>query len=101
MSALGRVGHHSAWCRCLCRVWLVASLQHVAEGCEGIRPQRPFPVPSRFQLFAFDPNTRSCELLFSPSGGGLDEASLSAEERLRRERLRERGLVRPASHMLT
>lgn len=46
------------------------------------------------QLFAFDPASRNCELLYSPSGGGVDEASLTPEERLRRERLRERGLVR-------
>nr|XP_017228171.1 PREDICTED: dipeptidyl aminopeptidase 4-like isoform X2 [Daucus carota subsp. sativus]XP_017228172.1 PREDICTED: dipeptidyl aminopeptidase 4-like isoform X2 [Daucus carota subsp. sativus] len=43
-------------------------------------------------LFSFDPTTGKQDLLFNPPGGGLDEDNLSAEEKLRRERLRERGL---------
>lgn len=43
-------------------------------------------------LFSFDPITGKQELLFNPPDGGLDEDNLSAEEKLRRERLRERGL---------
>lgn len=43
-------------------------------------------------LFSFDPTTGKQELLFNPPDGGLDEDNLSAEEKLRRERLRERGL---------
>lgn len=44
------------------------------------------------KVFAFD--LRSCkqELLFSPPDGGLDESNISPEEKLRRERSRERGL---------
>ncbi|KAL7106916.1 hypothetical protein ACP275_06G021900 [Erythranthe tilingii] len=44
------------------------------------------------KLFTFDPKTGKHELFFSPPDGGLDENNLSAEEKLRRERLRERGL---------
>jgi dipeptidyl-peptidase-4 len=44
------------------------------------------------QLFAFDPATRACTNLLSPPGGGVNEGSLSHEEKLRRERARERGL---------
>ncbi|KAJ3692290.1 hypothetical protein LUZ60_012640 [Juncus effusus] len=44
-------------------------------------------------VFTFDPASRRQELVFGPpQGGGLDEGSLSVEERLRRERARERGL---------
>lgn len=45
------------------------------------------------KIFAFDIVNRRQELIFSPpEGGGLDETNLSAEEKLRRERSRERGL---------
>ncbi|CAA0812995.1 prolyl oligopeptidase family protein [Striga hermonthica] len=45
------------------------------------------------KLFLFDTKSGNHELFFSPpDGGGLDEDNLSAEEKLRRERLRERGL---------
>lgn len=45
------------------------------------------------KIFAFDIANRRQELIFSPpDGGGLDESNLSAEEKLRRERSRERGL---------
>lgn len=44
------------------------------------------------KLFVFDPKSGKHELFFSPPDGGLDENNLSAEEKLRRERLRERGL---------
>uniref|UniRef100_A0A1D1ZB44 Dipeptidyl peptidase 9 n=1 Tax=Anthurium amnicola TaxID=1678845 RepID=A0A1D1ZB44_9ARAE len=45
------------------------------------------------KVYAFDPANRRQELVFSPpDGGGLDESNLSAEEKLRRERSRERGL---------
>ncbi|GFP81110.1 dipeptidyl peptidase 8 [Phtheirospermum japonicum] len=44
------------------------------------------------KLFVFDPKSGKHELFFSPPDGGLDEDNLSAEETLRRERLRERGL---------
>jgi dipeptidyl-peptidase-4 len=45
------------------------------------------------QLFAYDPATRRvASLLAPPPGGGVDEATLSHEEVLRRERARERGL---------
>ncbi|KAL2550757.1 prolyl oligopeptidase family protein [Forsythia ovata] len=44
------------------------------------------------KVFVFDPNSRKHELCFSPPDGGLDENNLSAEEKLRRERSRERGL---------
>ena len=43
-------------------------------------------------LFVFDPKIGKRELFFRPPDGGLDENNLSAEEKLRRERLRERGL---------
>lgn len=43
-------------------------------------------------LFVFDPATGNQELIFSPPDGGLDEDNLSPEEKLRRERVRERGL---------
>ncbi|XP_031269248.1 uncharacterized protein LOC116127754 [Pistacia vera] len=43
-------------------------------------------------VFAFDLHTGKQELLFSPPDGGLDESNISPEEKLRRERLRERGL---------
>ncbi|WVZ76796.1 hypothetical protein U9M48_024729 [Paspalum notatum var. saurae] len=45
------------------------------------------------KVFIFDTTQRRQELLFGPpDGGGLEEGNLSAEERLRRERARERGL---------
>ncbi|KAG8663151.1 hypothetical protein MANES_01G183000v8 [Manihot esculenta] len=44
------------------------------------------------KVFAFDPKTGKQELLFSPLDGGLDESNISPEEKLRRERSRERGL---------
>ncbi|KAJ7959345.1 Dipeptidyl peptidase [Quillaja saponaria] len=44
------------------------------------------------RVFAFDLKTCKQELLFSPPDGGLDESNISPEEKLRRERLRERGL---------
>ncbi|XP_015934351.1 uncharacterized protein LOC107460501 [Arachis duranensis] len=44
------------------------------------------------KVFAYDLKTNKQELLFSPPDGGLDESNISAEEKLRRERLRERGL---------
>ncbi|KQJ94456.1 uncharacterized protein LOC100822560 [Brachypodium distachyon] len=45
------------------------------------------------KVFTLDPGQRRQELLFAPpDGGGLEEGNLSAEERLRRERSRERGL---------
>ncbi|KAG8381141.1 hypothetical protein BUALT_Bualt06G0091600 [Buddleja alternifolia] len=44
------------------------------------------------KLFVFDPKSGKRDLFFSPPDGGLDENNLSAEEKLRRERLRERGL---------
>ncbi|XP_047340915.1 dipeptidyl aminopeptidase 4 [Impatiens glandulifera] len=44
------------------------------------------------KLFVFDLNTHNHELLFSPPHGGLDESNISSEEKLRRERFRERGL---------
>ncbi|XP_038986144.1 dipeptidyl aminopeptidase 4-like [Phoenix dactylifera] len=45
------------------------------------------------KVYAFDIASRRQDLIFSPpDGGGLDESNLSAEEKLRRERSRERGL---------
>ncbi|KAL6541505.1 hypothetical protein OROGR_010991 [Orobanche gracilis] len=44
------------------------------------------------KLFVFDLKSGKHDLFFSPPDGGLDEDNLSAEEKLRRERLRERGL---------
>ncbi|KAA8540038.1 hypothetical protein F0562_026730 [Nyssa sinensis] len=44
------------------------------------------------KVFAFDLKTCNQELFFSPPDGGLDESNISAEEKLRRERSRERGL---------
>ncbi|KAG6519034.1 hypothetical protein ZIOFF_022523 [Zingiber officinale] len=45
------------------------------------------------KVFAFDVASRRQELVFClPDGGGLDENNLLAEEKLRRERSRERGL---------
>ncbi|KAM7273057.1 hypothetical protein ACFE04_027721 [Oxalis oulophora] len=43
-------------------------------------------------VFGFDINQRKQEVLFSPLDAGLDENNISPEEKLRRERLRERGL---------
>lgn len=44
------------------------------------------------KVFAFNLKTCKQELLFSTPDGGLDESNISSEEKLRRERLRERGL---------
>ncbi|KAG6543978.1 hypothetical protein Mapa_014602 [Marchantia paleacea] len=44
------------------------------------------------KIFAFDPVLRQQRLLVTPPGGGVDEGNLSTAEKLRRERLRERGL---------
>ncbi|VFQ99248.1 unnamed protein product [Cuscuta campestris] len=44
------------------------------------------------KIYVFDLKNGRQEMLFSPSDGGLDENNISAEEKLRRERLRERGL---------
>ncbi|KAF2291891.1 hypothetical protein GH714_036013 [Hevea brasiliensis] len=44
------------------------------------------------KVFAFDLKTGKQELFFSPLDGGLDESNISPEEKLRRERSRERGL---------
>ncbi|KAI4307112.1 hypothetical protein L6164_030332 [Bauhinia variegata] len=44
------------------------------------------------RVFAFDLRNNKQELLFSPPDGGLDEGNISLEEKLWRERLRERGL---------
>lgn len=44
------------------------------------------------KVFTFDPASKRQEMVFAPPGGGLDEGSLSVEEKLRRERARERGL---------
>lgn len=47
----------------------------------------------RRKVYAFDLSSRQHELVFGPpDGGGLDESNLSEEEKLRRERSRERGL---------
>ncbi|XP_058749634.1 uncharacterized protein LOC131622606 [Vicia villosa] len=43
-------------------------------------------------IFTYDVKSNKQELLFSPPDGGLDESNISPEEKLRRERLRERGL---------
>eukprot|EP00898_Chlorokybus_atmophyticus_P001977 jgi/Chlat1/2780/Chrsp187S02948 len=44
------------------------------------------------KLYSFDPVTGEQRLLASPPGGGVEEGNISIAERLRRERLRERGL---------
>ncbi|MEZ4452033.1 MAG: DPP IV N-terminal domain-containing protein [Nannocystaceae bacterium] len=44
------------------------------------------------QLYVYDPNTGSERLLIEPPAGGETEENLSIEEKLRRERQRERGL---------
>ncbi|XP_050387775.1 uncharacterized protein LOC126804055 isoform X2 [Argentina anserina] len=44
------------------------------------------------KVYAFDLKSCNEKLCFSPPDGGLDESNISAEEKLRRERLRERGL---------
>ncbi|GJP30639.1 hypothetical protein CLOM_g4174 [Closterium sp. NIES-68] len=44
------------------------------------------------KLFAYDLKTCQQKLLVAPPGGGVDEGNLSMEEKLRRERQRERGL---------
>lgn len=44
------------------------------------------------KVFAFDLNAVKQDLFFSPPDGGLDESNISPDEKLRRERSRERGL---------
>ncbi|KAJ8771300.1 hypothetical protein K2173_026477 [Erythroxylum novogranatense] len=44
------------------------------------------------KVFTFDLKNGKQELLFSPPDGGLDESNISPQEKLRRERSRERGL---------
>ncbi|KAK6936688.1 Peptidase S9, prolyl oligopeptidase, catalytic domain [Dillenia turbinata] len=44
------------------------------------------------KVFVFDLKSGKQESFFSPIDGGLDESNLSEEEKLRRERTRERGL---------
>ncbi|XP_057525838.1 uncharacterized protein LOC130805190 [Amaranthus tricolor] len=44
------------------------------------------------KIFRFNLETGRHELVFSPADGGLDESNISEEEKLRRERARERGL---------
>lgn len=44
------------------------------------------------KVFVLDLKSGKQDLFFSPPDGGLDENNLSAEEKLRRERSRERGL---------
>ena len=44
------------------------------------------------KLYVFDPVTRTSKLLVTPPGGGVEEGNISGAEKLRRERLRERGL---------
>ncbi|EOY23543.1 Prolyl oligopeptidase family protein isoform 1 [Theobroma cacao] len=44
------------------------------------------------KVFTLDLNAGKQELFFSPPDGGLDESNISPEEKLRRERSRERGL---------
>ncbi|CAA0404528.1 unnamed protein product [Arabidopsis thaliana] len=44
------------------------------------------------RVYAFDVNKGESNLVFSPPDGGVDESNISPEEKLRRERLRERGL---------
>lgn len=44
------------------------------------------------QLYVFDPDTWQQRLLVAPPRGGVEEDSLSTAEKLRRERVRERGL---------
>ena len=44
------------------------------------------------KVFTFDLNAGKQELFFCPPDGGLDESNISLEEKLRRERSRERGL---------
>ncbi|XP_021729103.1 uncharacterized protein LOC110696125 isoform X1 [Chenopodium quinoa] len=44
------------------------------------------------KVFSFNLENGKHELVFSPVDGGLDESNISEEEKLRRERARERGL---------
>ena len=44
------------------------------------------------RLYVFETKSGNKQLLVTPPGGGVDESSLSTEEKLRRERQRERGL---------
>ncbi|CAN8252168.1 unnamed protein product [Cochlearia groenlandica] len=44
------------------------------------------------KVYAFDVKKGEFSLVFSPPDGGVDETNISPEEKLRRERLRERGL---------
>ncbi|XP_039143133.1 dipeptidyl aminopeptidase 4 [Dioscorea cayenensis subsp. rotundata] len=73
---------------------------YVSPSCISFSPDDRFigflfsPDASLYRkVFLFDLQSRSQEMVFSPpEGGGLDESNLSAEEKLRRERSRERGL---------
>ncbi|GLJ11548.1 hypothetical protein SUGI_0170550 [Cryptomeria japonica] len=44
------------------------------------------------KLYVIDASTAKQELMVSPPGGGVDESNLSSADKMRRERLRERGL---------
>ncbi|KAL8160568.1 hypothetical protein V2J09_002105 [Rumex salicifolius] len=44
------------------------------------------------RVFVFDLETGKHQMVFSPADGGLDESNISEDEKLRRERARERGL---------
>lgn len=44
------------------------------------------------KVFCFNMESGNHDLVFSPADGGLDESNISEEEKLRRERARERGL---------
>uniref|UniRef100_A0A0D6R138 Peptidase S9 prolyl oligopeptidase catalytic domain-containing protein n=1 Tax=Araucaria cunninghamii TaxID=56994 RepID=A0A0D6R138_ARACU len=44
------------------------------------------------KLYVFDPSTGTHELVVSPPGGGVEEWNLSSADKMRRERMRERGL---------
>ncbi|KAH7295323.1 hypothetical protein KP509_27G042600 [Ceratopteris richardii] len=44
------------------------------------------------KIFLLDPTTQCQQMVVSPPGSGVDECNLSVAEKLRRERLRERGL---------
>ena len=43
------------------------------------------------KIFVYDPTLHRQQMVISPPGGGVDEGNLSVAEKLRRERLRERG----------
>lgn len=44
------------------------------------------------RVYTFDVKNGESSLVFSPPDGGVDESNISPEDKLRRERLRERGL---------